>query len=166
MPNEGTSPELISLLNRAVAREMQVSIQYMLQHSIWNGREAIKAAEIVPKKHGKFIRDQCPAWTPGMPWTLKTIAITEMRHVGDVAERIVQLGGEPTTHPGPVSIGETFREMIEIDRDAEGGAIELYQQIINVAAAENDAITRNIFEQLLADETIHHRVFLELLKAL
>ena len=39
MQNTHVSTELINLLNKAIAREMQVSIQYMLQHAIWNAKE-------------------------------------------------------------------------------------------------------------------------------
>ena len=31
------SKELLDLLNKAIARELQVSIQYMWQHVLWRG---------------------------------------------------------------------------------------------------------------------------------
>ena len=67
-----SSKEFLDRLNEAIARELQVSIQYMWQH--------------VSGKHPrKEIGDE-----------LKKIAIVEMRHAEDIAERLVELGGTPT----------------------------------------------------------------------
>ena len=70
------SKELLELLNSAIAREIQVSIQYMWQHVQWKGVKAFS------------IKDE-----------LRKIAITEMKHAEAIAERLVYLGGEPTTTP-------------------------------------------------------------------
>jgi bacterioferritin len=164
MQDKGGSLELISLLNRGVAREMGVSIQYMLQHSIWNAKESAKPAGVMNSKQSQFIRDRSAAWLPGLTLNLKAIAVTEMRHAGDIAERIVQLGGEPTTHPDEVSPGRTPKEMIELDREREHSAIELYQKIIGLAKQEGDEITLNLFQRILAEEEEHHKVFSELLE--
>jgi len=37
MGNAKVSAELLDLLNKAIAREIQVSIQYMWQHVLWQG---------------------------------------------------------------------------------------------------------------------------------
>ncbi len=166
MQNKGDSPELISLLNRGVAREMGVSIQYMLQHSIWNAKKSVESAEIKNNKRSEFIRDRSAVSLPGLTLNLKAIAVTEMRHAGDIAERIVQLGGEPTTHPDEVSTGKTPKEMIEFDREMERGAIELYQKVISLAEQEGDEITLNLFKRILSEEVEHHQVFTELLKTI
>ncbi|MDD5083224.1 MAG: ferritin-like domain-containing protein [Dehalococcoidales bacterium] len=164
MSEKGASAELINLLNRSIAREMQVSIQYMLQHSICNAREPDGGA--ADKEHSKFMKDRSSAWLPGLTLSLKAIAVDEMRHVADVAERIVQLGGEPTTHSDEIAIGKTFREMLEIDREREGQAIDLYRRIISVAEQENDALTLTLFRRILAEEVEHHQVFSKLLATL
>jgi bacterioferritin len=161
MKDKEASAELIDLLNRGIAREMGVSIQYMLQHSIWNSRES---AETMNQRQSKFIRDRSAVWLPGLTLNLKAIAVTEMRHAGDIAERIVQLGGEPTTHPDEISTGKTPKEMIELDRERERGAIELYRRIISLAEEESDEITLNLFKRILAEEVEHHKVFNELLE--
>ncbi len=166
MQNKGASPELISLLNRGVAREIGVSIQYMLQHSVWNSKISIESAEIKNNKQSKFIRDRSAVWLPGLNLNLKAIAVTEMRHAGYIAERIVQLGGEPTTHPDEVSIGKTPKEMIELDQERESGAIELYQKVISLAQQEGDEITLDLFKRILAEEVEHHQIFSELIKTM
>lgn len=46
----------------------------------------------------------------------------EMIHAEIFAERVIQLGGELTTQPDPISIGKTTTEMLEIDLADQHGA--------------------------------------------
>ncbi|MCS7203886.1 MAG: ferritin-like domain-containing protein [Thermodesulfovibrio sp.] len=126
------SSELMEKLQRAVAREIQVSIQYMWQHVLAKG---IKA-EVVGK-------------------LFKEIAITEMKHAEKIAERISYHGGIPTTTPSPITIGNNLREMLEIDKKAEEEAIALYKEIIKLSEKEEDYVTRRLFEEILQDEEEH-----------
>jgi bacterioferritin len=130
------SVELLDLLNKAIARELQVSIQYMWQHVQWRGVK------------GFAVQDE-----------LKKIAITEMKHAEAIAERLFYLGGIPTTKPEPIFVGETLKEMIERDVKDEEGAIRLYKQIVEVAKKEGDEVTNRLFRQILADEEDHHDTF-------
>jgi bacterioferritin len=59
---------------------------------------------------------------------LKEIAITEMKHSEEIAERIAYLGGIPTTKPAPIFVGENLKEMLEQDKKDEESAIELYKK--------------------------------------
>ncbi|MDH5406850.1 MAG: ferritin-like domain-containing protein, partial [Candidatus Aminicenantes bacterium] len=133
MKNPKASAELLGLLNDAIAREMQVSIQYMWQHVLWSGVKAFA------------VKDE-----------LKSIAIAEMKHAEAIAERLFYLGGTPTTKPTPIFVGKTLKEMIERDRKDEEGAIELYKKIIEKARKEGDETTHRLFRQILADEEEHH----------
>jgi bacterioferritin len=130
------SDELLDLMNRAIAREMQVSIQYMWQHIQWVGVK------------GFTVRDE-----------LKLIAINEMTHAEMIADRLNYLGGVPTTKPDDINVGETLKEMIENDAAAETEAIALYKQIINRCREEDDVVTRKLFEQILEDEENHLDMF-------
>jgi bacterioferritin len=137
------SNELLDLLNKGIAREMQVSIQYMWQHVLWKGIE------------GFVVKDE-----------LKKIAITEMKHAEEIAERLTYLGGTPTTKPEPVFVGGKLKEMIEKDKKDEEGAIELYKQTIEVARKEGDITTARLFQQILGDEEEHHDTFSGLLEGM
>ena len=130
------SDELLALMNRAIAREMQVSIQYMWQHIQWVGVK------------GFTVRDQ-----------LKLIAINEMTHAELIADRLNFLGGIPTTKPDKINVGENLREMIENNTEAEEEAIALYRQIIKKCRDEDDVVTRKLFEQILEDEENHLDMF-------
>ncbi|MEM3832910.1 MAG: ferritin-like domain-containing protein [Thermoprotei archaeon] len=135
------SKELLDLLNEAIARELQVSIQYMWQHVQWIGVK------------GFAVREE-----------LKKIAITEMKHAEAIAERLSYLGGTPTTEPAEIFVGKTLKEMIEQDIKDEENAIKLYKEIIEKAHKENDVTTSFLFEGILKDEEEHHDFFTTLLE--
>ena len=135
------SEKLKELLNKAIARELKVSIQYMWQHVLAKGFE------------GELVKPE-----------LRRIAIVEMSHAELIAERLVYLGGIPTTQPDPIEIGDSVRKMIEIDRKAEEEAIKLYKEIIRTALKEEDYTTAKLFEQILADEEKHHEYFSSILE--
>ncbi len=141
MTGKKASKKLLDLLNNAVARELQVSIQYMWQHVLWSGVKAFA------------VKDE-----------LKAIAIVEMKHAEAIAERLTYLGGYPTTKPSPIFIGKNLKEMIKADVKDEEGAIKLYKEIIDVAAKERDMVTKRMFESILADEEEHHDTFTGLLE--
>lgn len=141
MKGKKTSRQLLDLLNRAIAREIQVSIQYMWQHVLWSG---IK---------GFAVKDE-----------LKNIAISEMKHAESIAERLNYLGGIPTTKPDPIFVGETLPEMIQQDKKDEEVAIQLYKKIIEVARKEGDEVTNRLFRQILAEEEEHHDTFSTLME--
>ena len=78
------SKELLEMLNKGIARELQVSIQYMWQHVMAKGIE------------GAVVEN-----------TFRQIAIAEMKHAEILAERLVFLDGVPTLNPDTVHIGHT-----------------------------------------------------------
>ncbi len=137
------SQKLLEMLNAAIARELQVSIQYMWQHVQWSGVKGFAVQE-----------------------ELKKIAITEMKHAESIAERLVYLGGTPTTKPNEIFVGKTLREMIERDVKDEENAITLYKEIIAKAHEEKDITTARLFEEILEQEEEHHDFFTSLLEEL
>jgi bacterioferritin len=134
------SQKLLDLLNDAIARELQVSIQYMWQHILIKGIYAESVG-------GLF----------------KKIAIDEMKHAEKIAERLDYLGGKPTTKPTQINAGEKVEEMLNLDLKDEEEAINLYRNIIKIAIEENDVVTKRLFEEILSDEEEHHNTFLTLL---
>ncbi len=135
------SKEMLEMFNKAIARELQVAVQYMWQHVMWKGVKAFA------------VKDE-----------LKSIGITEMKHAEAIAERLAYLGGTPTTKPEPIFIGENLKEMIKRDKEDEEGAIKMYKQIIGMAKKEGDEVTTKMFQEILADEEEHHDTFSGLLE--
>ncbi|MBY9021160.1 MAG: ferritin-like domain-containing protein [Candidatus Lokiarchaeota archaeon] len=162
MAKEKISSELIDLLNAALSRELEVSVQYMLQHTIWAGKTSISESEQNQSKPTKFVASHKLFFLPGI--TLKKIAITEMRHAEKIGERIIVLGGEMVEEVPSSTLGASIREILEIDRDQEKAAIELYKRIIEMATKEGDDITAAVFKKILKDEEGHHKTFSNLLE--
>ena len=82
-----------------------------------------------------------------------------MRHAEAIAERIAQLGEEPTTQPSPITIGETPKDILLINKAVEQSAIQLYKQIIKMSENEDDQITAKLFTKILSDEEDHLKQF-------
>ncbi len=161
MEDRRLSQDFLGLLNEATAREMQVSMQYMMQHALYSGGGPVIDGSQIDSKAGKFVASHSPFFFPGI--TLKKIAITEMRHAEAIAERVSFLGGETFTQPKSFMIGKTVKEILELDKLEEEGAIKLYNQIISVAHASGDGVTESLFRRILLDEQEHHRVFASLI---
>jgi bacterioferritin len=161
--NDGaTTRDLVSLLNEALARELQVSVQYMLQHAAEAGRSRAASNAAPHDAQAGFISSHTMCFLPGS--RLKKIAITEMRHAEAIAERIVLLGGKPTTQPHLIAMGVTPQEMLQIDRTAEQEAIDLYALIIAAAEKAGDGDTARLFGRILSDERKHYQTFSRLLE--
>ena len=93
-----TTPDYVDLLNKAVEREFQVSLQYMLQHAKMEKlvRKTIPENILLDKTTydavGKFLRE---------------IAIQEMKHAATIMERIYYLGGKATTKSSKITVGDS-----------------------------------------------------------
>ncbi len=134
------SKKLLELLNKGIAREIQVSIQYMWQHVLVKGIRSVAVEDI-----------------------FKEIAVVEMKHAEEIAERLAYLGGNPTIKPDPIFVGSDLEEMLKLDEKVEEEAIRLYKTTIKAARDEDDVTTRRLFEKILAEEEEHIDTFSKLL---
>ena len=128
--------KLLDILNKGIARELQVSIQYMWQH--------VQVTGIM----GAVVED-----------TFKEIAITEMKHAEALAERLSYLNGVPTTKPDPIFVGNSLREMLIQDQKNEEEAIQLYKKGIKLAKDEYDFVTERLLVKILSEEEEHVDTF-------
>lgn len=134
------SKKLLNILNKGIARELQVSIQYMWQH--------VQVTGI----NGAIIED-----------TFRDIAITEMKHAEALAERLSFLNGIPTTEPDPIFVGNSLKEMLIQDQKNEEEAIQLYRQGVILAQKEGDFVTKRLLVNILSEEEKHIDTFGKLL---
>ena len=96
----------------------------------------------------------------------------EQAHADEIAERIVQLGGEPDFAPAGLTSrshaeyveGDTLTSMIKEDLVAERIAIDSYREIIQYLG-ERDSTTRRMMEGILAKEEEHADELADLLVA-
>jgi bacterioferritin len=133
---------IIDVLNRSIARELQVSVQYMWHHVMAVGLASPAIKEI-----------------------FKDVAIEEMKHIEAFAERLDQLGGVPTTVPSPIMVGGDLKKMISDDRKAEIEAVEMYRDAVKLCVEIGDPVTRLLYEQILSEEEGHYKAFSDLLEA-
>lgn len=123
--------DLIAMLNEDIRGEHAAIIQYLL--------------------HAYAIGEGGPACE------IEAIARDEMRHLKWLAERVVELGGDPTMERGPVdTTGALPPEWMARDVVAEEGAIALYRQHI---AAIDDPDVILLLERIVHDETAHRAKF-------
>jgi len=139
-PSYGANREaVLQMLNEALATELVCVLRYRRHYFMANGAlgEAIKGE-------------------------LLTHANEEQAHADQIAERIVQLGGEPDFAPDSLSKrshseykeGNNLTDMIRENLVAERIAIDTYREIIRYLG-DGDVTTRRMFEEILAVEEEH-----------
>jgi len=134
------SKKVIDLLNEGRARELTAVLTYMAQHY-----------ELANDDYGKLAK------------VLKDTGITEMKHAEALAERVLFLGGVPTTKPdAEIKRGEKIAAKIATDIALEEAAVKLYNEAAVVCAAERDHVSKDIFESLLKDENEHLDMFINI----
>jgi len=127
------SDKVIKALNDGRSREIAAIETYMLQHY-----------ELEDAGYGK------------LAGRMKVIAIQEMKHAEKLAERILFLGGVPTTKPdGKIKQGLDIAESLQVDIELESEAVAMYNASAKLCAEENDIVSKSIFEELLAEEEVH-----------
>jgi bacterioferritin len=150
-PNYGANVEqVVGVLNEALATEIVCVLRYKRHYYMAAGlaSESVKT---------EFLEH----------------ANEEQLHADQLAERIVQLGGEPNFDPDGLATrshseyiaGETLRDMIKEDLVAERVAIESYRDVI-VWLGDKDSTTRKLLEGILAKEEEHAEDMFSLLQGL
>ena len=138
--NYDLDPEqVIQMLQGALATELVCVLRYKRHYYVAKGIKARFAAT-------EFLEH----------------ATEEMNHADRLAERIVQLGGEPDLDPDGLSqrahaqyhAGTEITEMITEDLVAERIAIESYREMVQFIG-DRDPTTRTLLEEILASEEEH-----------
>jgi len=129
--------KVVGVLNKARSMELQAIHQYMNQHYNLDDMD-----------YGEMARN------------IKLIALDEMRHAEMFAERIKELGGEPTTKSfGPVEKGQAVELVFKHDAGQEDDAIDAYNQFLLVCRENGDSISMKLFEDIINDEQAHFNYF-------
>ncbi len=128
---------VIDVLNKARSMELHAISQYMNQHY---NLDDMDYGELAAK--------------------LKLIAIDEMRHAEQFAERIKELGGEPTSDlAAKVERGQKVDGIFPFDSGLEDETIDTYNQFLQVCRDNGDSITMKLFETIIDEEQIHLNYF-------
>ena len=132
------NPKVVDYLNKALRHELTAVNQYWLHYRLLDN------------------------------WGYKVLAkqwrkesIEEMRHADKLIERIIFLVGNPNMQTlESLRIGQTVKEVLDRDLQAEMEARALYEEAATHCHSVKDYVTRELFEQLMHDEE-HHIDFLE-----
>ena len=129
--------KVIEVLNKARAMELHAISQYMNQHYALDDMD-----------YGELAANQ------------KLIAIDEMRHAEMFAERIKELGGEPTTDPAAkTQKNQDVGTIFTFDADLEDNTVDVYNQFLLVCRENGDSISMKLFEQIIDEEQAHFSHF-------
>lgn len=142
--------EIVRLLNASLATELVCVLRYKRHYYMATGLKASVAAKEFLEHAGQ-----------------------EAEHADLLAERIVQLGGEPEFNPDLLSknshaqyvAGTTLKEMVYEDLVAERIAIDSYREVVQYIG-DKDPTTRRIMETILAQEEEHADDMADILKDL
>ncbi len=144
----GDRKAIIRLLNDALATEYVCVLRYYRHYFMAKGMlaDSIKAEFL---EHAK----------------------QEQAHAGKIAERIVQLGGEPDLNPDTLTKrshaeykeGSDLRDMVKENLIAERIAVDSYREMI-AFIGDSDPTTRRVLESILEQEEEHADEFADLLE--
>lgn len=83
-------------------------------------------------------------------------SIEEMEHADKFVARILFLEGFPNLQElNPLRIGQNIKEILEVDLVAEEEARALYQEAAAHCESVGDRVSKDLFEELMADEEGH-----------
>lgn len=128
----GRNAKMIALLNEDLAGELSAIIQYTTY--------AAKATGPFRPQLTQFFLSEIPG---------------ETAHAQYLANKIVALGGEPTTVPRPVAVARTNREMLAAVLEAERRARADYTKRAKQAEQFGDKGLQVQLENIVADESGH-----------
>ena len=130
---ESRKAKVIEVLNKARAMELFAIHQYMNQHYNLDDMD-----------YGELAAN------------MKLIAIDEMRHAENFAERIKELGGEPTTQKeGKIVTGQEVSVIYEADANQEENTIEAYSGFLAICKEAGDIVSARLFERIIDEEQAH-----------
>jgi len=125
--------KVIDYLNRALRHELTAVNQYWLHYRLldnWGYKALAKQ------------------------WRKESIE--EMQHADKLTVRIIFLEGFPNMQVlDPLHIGQTVKEVLDCDLQAEMTARALYEEAATYCHSAKDYVSRDLFEELMSNEEQH-----------
>jgi bacterioferritin len=130
MAVQNANANLIESLNNALSLEYSAVIQYNQHRFLLTGKDRLVYAD--------FFRDASKE---------------AHKHVNNLGDKIVALGGVPTVEPGVIHQATSLAEMLKQDLELEREALQAY--IKAWEASESDRPTRFWLEDIIREEQLH-----------
>ena len=129
--------KVIDVLNKARAMELMAIGQYMNQHY---GLDDADFGELAAQ--------------------MKLIAVDEMQHAERFAERVKELGGEPTSEMSDVvAKGQKVQAIFPFDAKLEDETVAIYNEFLKICVENGDSISARMFEEIIDEEQEHFNYF-------
>ena len=122
---------LIKLMNEGLEMEYASQIQYLTQAAITRG-----------------------SYAEGLMARFKEIASDEMEHADILRNRIVALGGVPTTKVGKIQVHKDSLQAIKINLRYEKDTVSFYRKLLNLIP-HDEVILYEAVEHVLQDSEEH-----------
>jgi len=122
--------EIVKTLNLALEHEHAAAIQYFTQAAMVRGLMSDAFRD-------KFLKS----------------AAEEVEHAKRLRDRIVTLGGTPTTRVAGIRTATKVADMVQIDADTEGQAAELYIGLLKRIHKGDDLLLYETIERII-EETL------------
>jgi bacterioferritin len=127
------NPEVLELLNAQLTQELTAINQYFLHAKM--------------QQHWGLTR--IATWT-------RDESFDEMRHAESLTNRILLLDGLPNFQRlSPLRVGENVGEQLRADLALEYDGLQRLRDSVVVARSHGDAVSANLFEEILASEETH-----------
>jgi len=127
----------IDLLNDAVGKEIATSLQYMYFHTRFEDARYRYLSRI-----------------------MRETSIAEMRHIEELADRIMFLEGDVDMNPAFRSRQMTDpAEMLQMAVQLERSTIDSYNEASRLCSENGDAVTHKMFQDLIVEEERHLDTF-------
>lgn len=134
---EARKAKVIDVLNKARSMELNAIHQYMNQHYNLDDQD-----------YGELAAN------------MKLIAIDEMRHAEQFAERIKELGGDPTVEKtGELVKNQPVTKIYVFDAATEDNTIDSYNQFARICYDNGDTISARLLESIIEEEQKHQSYF-------
>jgi bacterioferritin len=126
-------PKVIEYLNKGLRSELTAINQYWIHYRLLDDWGYLDLAK---------------------KWRAESIE--EMQHADKFTTRIIFLEGLPNMQTlDPIRIGQNVKEILEADLKAEYEARALYQEAATYCQSVKDYPSKDLFEELMADEEGH-----------
>ncbi len=126
-------PKVIEYLNKGLRSELTAINQYWIHYRLLDDWGYLDLAK---------------------KWRAESIE--EMQHADKFTQRIIFLDGLPNMQTlDPIRIGQNVKEILEADLKAEHEARALYQEAATYCHSVKDYPSKDLFEELMADEEGH-----------
>jgi bacterioferritin len=136
-PAEDRKTKVLEALNKARSMELFAIHQYMNQHyNVDNMDYGELAAQV------------------------KLIAIDEMRHAEQFADRIEELSGQPTADLADTVVkGQDVKAVFIFDANLEDNTMATYNQLLLICRENGDSTSAKLFETIIDEEQINFNYF-------